>query len=111
MTESYDSRRVRIRGSEWDEKLHGFIGEGDTDMTEHLAAIGRMVTAFNGIEVMLNQILRSQIGGDEKKARLIVGGNASQRHDGCPKATRLIGRLAEREDGEIARTIPANQHA
>ncbi len=59
--------------SEWQEKLHGFISENDTDKTEHLAAIGRIVTAFNGIEVMLNQILRGQIGGDAKKARLLVG--------------------------------------
>lgn len=51
-----------IQNLKWQEKLHGFIGENDTDKTEHLAAIGRIITAFNGIEVMLNSILRGQIG-------------------------------------------------
>jgi hypothetical protein len=45
MTESYCGGKVEIVGSEWEEKLHGFIGEKDTDKIEHLAAIGRVVTA------------------------------------------------------------------
>jgi hypothetical protein len=57
----------------WQEKIHGFLAPAD-DKPEHFAAIGRLVTAMNGIDAVLNWILRAQIGADTKIGRTIVGG-------------------------------------
>lgn len=56
----------------WEELIHGFL-DPDEDKPEHFAAIGRLITAFNGLEVILGWILRGQLGGD-KVARAVVGG-------------------------------------
>ena len=58
--------------SEWTEKLHGFLDPAD-DKPEHFAAIGRLITAFNGIDVILNMILRHQLGAETKIGRAIIG--------------------------------------
>jgi hypothetical protein len=60
-------------GSQWREKIHGFL-EPEEDQPEHFAAIGRLVTAFNGIDVILNLILRSQLGVETKVGRAVIGG-------------------------------------
>jgi hypothetical protein len=56
----------------WQEKLHGFVDPQD-DKTEQLAAIGRLVTAMNGIDVILTRLLMKQF----KKpvvGRAMIGG-------------------------------------
>lgn len=56
----------------WEERIHGFL-EPDDDKPEQFAAIGRLITAFNGVEVILAWIVRAQIG-DNKVSRAITGG-------------------------------------
>ena len=56
----------------WQTKLHGFLD--DADKTENFAAIGRLITAFNGIDVILNLILRSQLSTETKIGKAIIGG-------------------------------------
>jgi hypothetical protein len=55
------------------EKLHGFVGVDDVDKIEHLAMNGCVVTEFNGVGVILNAILRAQLGGSPKKVYTIIG--------------------------------------
>lgn len=59
--------------SEWEEKIHGFLDPAD-DRPEHFAAIGRLITAFNGLDVILNMILRYQLGAESAIGRAIIGG-------------------------------------
>jgi hypothetical protein len=66
-----DMRTVDPAG--WQEKIHGFL-KPEEDKPEHFAAIGRLITAFNGIEVVLNWLLRGILGADTKIGRAIVGG-------------------------------------
>jgi hypothetical protein len=56
----------------WQEKIHGFLDPAD-DKPEYFAAIGRLITAFNGIDVILNMILRHQLGAETKIGRAIIG--------------------------------------
>jgi hypothetical protein len=63
-----------IRGiTPFRERIHGFL-EPDNDMPDHFAAVGRVVTAFNGIDVILNIILRAQLGVETKIGRAVIGG-------------------------------------
>ena len=57
----------------WAEKIHGFLGPAE-DRPRHFAAIGRLVTAMNGIDAVLNWILRAQLSADTQIGRAIVGG-------------------------------------
>ena len=59
-----------MRTDTWQEKIHGFLDRAD-DKPEHFAAIGRLITAFNGIDVILNMILRHQLNADKNRS----GGN------------------------------------
>ncbi len=65
--------KLAVKGSEWTEKIHGFLDPAD-DRPEHYAAVGRLVSAFNGVDAILNWVLRYQIGADTKKGRAIIGG-------------------------------------
>jgi hypothetical protein len=65
--------------SEWTEKLHGFLDPAD-DKPEHFAAVGRLITAFNGIDVILNMILRHQLGASDHWR------DANRRYAGVNKA-------------------------
>jgi hypothetical protein len=63
-------RRPRNR---WTEKIHGFLGPKD-DKPKHFASIGRLITGFNGVEVIIAWILRCLVGSDDEIGRVLTGG-------------------------------------
>jgi hypothetical protein len=65
--------RIISPKTEWSEKIHGFLDPAD-DKPEHYAAIGRLVSAFNGIDAILNWVLRYQLGAETKRGRAVIGG-------------------------------------
>jgi hypothetical protein len=86
-----------LQPSEWQEKIHGFLDPAD-DKPEHYAAIGRLVTAFNGIDAVLNWILRKQLGTDTAIARTIVGG---MRTVDMLSAIKRVARLSNMEESRF----------
>jgi hypothetical protein len=91
---------------DWQEKIHGFL-KPEEDKPEHFAAIGRLVTAFNGIEVVLNWILRSLLGADTKVGRAIVGG---MRANDMLAAIKRVAKATERSDEDLKKLDDLQQN-
>lgn len=81
----------------WQEKLHGFLDPAE-DKPEHFAAIGRLITAFNGVDVILNMILRYQIGAETQVGRAIIGG---MRTGDMLAAIQRLAKLREMTDAQL----------
>jgi hypothetical protein len=94
-----------MRSDTWQEKIHGFLDPAD-DKPEHFAAIGRLITAFNGIDVILNMILRHQINADTKIGRAIIGG---MRTDDMLSSIKRVANLTRLDEERLAQLDELHQ--
>jgi hypothetical protein len=80
---------------EWEERIHGFL-KPEEDKPEHFAAVGRLITAFNGIDVILNMVLRSQLVTEPKVGRAIIGG---MRTGDMLSAIKRLAKVSDMDEG------------